>query len=194
VITARSTHSRRVMKTYFIYGLAMAIAGAALAMVLYLLGFHSDPSKLVAAQIIGVCGGLVIGITCITLGTKARREEIPPTEEFGYGRALGAGVMIALFAALFNIVTAYTYAKYINPEFVDVIVQAQMEKLEQKKIPPAQMESVEKMVRKFSGPEVQAASSCLGGILFGTLISLVTAALLKRPAMPPGLETPSAVA
>src|SRR5204863_1682654 len=116
------------MKTYLIYGAAMAIAGAMLVMLLYLLGLHSDPAKLTMAQIVGGCGGLAIGAVCITLGTKARREGVPPSEEFGYGRALLAGFMISLFASVFGIVTVFVYANYVNPEFADVIVQAQMHK------------------------------------------------------------------
>jgi len=181
------------MKTYLTYGAAMAIAGAVLNVVLYLLGFHSDPAKLTTAQIIGACGGLAIGITCLTLGIKARREEIPATEEFGYGRALGAGVMITLFGALFNIVTAFTYAKFINPDFVDVIVQAQSQAMEAKGVPAVQIEGAEKMIRLFAGPVAQAISGFFGGLIFGTLISLVAAAFLKRPAGPESFAEPPAL-
>src|SRR4051812_36711282 len=110
------------MKTYLTYGALMAFGGAVLVIVLYLLGFHSDASKLSAAQYLGGIGGLIIGVICITLGTKARRAQVPVTEEFGYGRALGAGFMIALFAALFGIVTTFVYAKWINPDFADIII------------------------------------------------------------------------
>ena len=178
------------MKTYLTYGFAMAIAGAVLAIVLYLLGFHSDPAKLTTAQIIQGVGGLAIGITCITLGTKARRAEIPATEEFGYGRALGAGIMVALFASLLGIVTTFLYAKVINPGFVDVIVQAQTEKFEAKGMSASQIEAAEKMVRMFSGATAQAISAFFGGMFFGTLVSLVTAAVLKRPAAPESFDAP----
>jgi len=39
------------MKTYLTYGFAMAIAGALLSLVLYFLGYHSDPAKFATAQI-----------------------------------------------------------------------------------------------------------------------------------------------
>lgn len=178
------------MKTYLVYGLAWAIAGSVLAIVLYLLGFHADPDKLVPAQIIGGLGGLVIAITCISLGTKARRAETPATEEFGYGRALGAGVMVALFGALFGSITSYAYAKFINPDFIDVIVQAQVQKLEEKNMSAEKIEAAEKMIRSMSSPGVQAVFGFFGGVLFGTLISLVTAAILKRPAAPEAFATP----
>lgn len=181
------------MKIYLTYGAAMAFAGAVLNVVLYLLGFHSDPARLTTAQIIGACGGVAIGITCLTLGIKARRAEIPATEEFGYGRALGAGVMITLFGALFNIVVTFIYAKFINPDFVEVIVQSQIQAMEAKGLPSAQIEGAEKMIRMFAGPIVQAISGFFGGLIFGTIISLVAAAFLKRPAAPELFDEPPAI-
>src|SRR5436190_548993 len=105
------------MKTYLTYGSAMAGGGFLLVIVLYVLGFHSDPAKLRTAQWIQGCVGLGIGITCTVLGTKARRAQVPLTEDFGYGSALGTGVMIALFAALIGLVTTFLYGGVINPHF-----------------------------------------------------------------------------
>jgi ABC-type dipeptide/oligopeptide/nickel transport system permease component len=182
------------MKTYLTYGFAMAFAGAALAVLLYLLGYHSDPAKLRAAQGIGMAGGLAIGVTCIVLGTKARRAEIPASEEFGYGRAFGAGFMIALFASLFGIITTFVYAKFINPEFVDVIVQAQVQQLEAKGLSADKIQGAEKVIRTMASPYVQACFSFIAGLVMGTIISLITAAFLKRPAAPFAAETPPSLA
>ena len=168
----------------------MALAGALLAIGLYLLGFHSDPDKLGTAQVIGTLGGLIIGTACITLGIKARRAAVPATEEFGYGRALGTGVLVALFAALFGIGTSLLYTTVINPKFIDVIVQAQVGKLEEKGLSAAQIEGAEKMIRTLSSPGLQSVFNFFGGLLFGTLISLVSAAFLKRPATAEALEPP----
>lgn len=168
----------------------MAFAGALLAIGLYLLGFHSDPEKFGTAQWVGTLGGLTIGVVCITLGIKARRAAAPVTEDFGYGRALGTGVLIALFSSLFGIATSLLYSTLINPGFVDVIVQAQVAKLEEKGLSAAQIEGAEKMIRTMSSPGIQSVFSFFGGLLFGTLISLVTAAFLKRPAAAAPLEPP----
>ncbi|MEO6244839.1 MAG: DUF4199 domain-containing protein [Opitutaceae bacterium] len=174
------------MKTPLTYGFLMAIAGAVLVISLYLLGYHSDASKFGTAQMIGMVGGLAIGITCITLGMKARRAEIPAHEPFGYGRALGTGVMIALFASLFGIVTNFAYVKFINPGISDMIAQTEIAKLEAKRLSGAQLEGAEKMIRVMTGPLAYTVMGFLGGLLFGTLISLVVAAFLKRPAAADG--------
>jgi Protein of unknown function (DUF4199) len=170
------------MKTTLTYGVLMAVGGAVLSISFYLLGLHSDPAKFDTAQWLGMAAGLAIGIACITIGIRARRAELPAGEPFGYGRALGTGVMITLFAALIGIVTNFAYTNFINPGFTDVIVQAQIAKLEAKGLNRTQIEGAEKMIRAMSGPVAQAVGGFVGGMLFGTVISLIAAAFLKRPA------------
>lgn len=182
------------MKTYLTYGAAMAIAGAMLVMVLYLLGFHSDPAKLGTAQVLGTCGGIAIAVVCTVLGTKARRAEIPPSEEFSYGQAFLAGFMIALFSSLFGIVTWVAYTTLINPDFSDVVVQAQMQQMEARGMKPAEIEAAEKMIRMMTSPFLQAIFSFFGGLVFGAIISLITAKFLKRPAAPLSVDAPPPLA
>jgi hypothetical protein len=168
------------MKIPLLYGLYMTLAGFVLTLVLYFLGFHTDAAKLPSAQWISNIGLLVICVTFIVLGTKAQRAQTPLTEDFGYGRALWTGVKIAFFAALFGIVTNFLYTRVINPGFTDVIVQAQLDKMEAKGMSSAQIEQAEKGVRFFMGPIMMSCFVFIGSIFWGTLLSLITAAFLKR--------------
>ncbi len=170
------------MKTYLTYGSAMAGGGFVLTLVLYILGFHSDPAKLSAAQWLQGGLGLVISIACIVLGTKARRATVPATEEFGYGSALGAGVMIGLVAAVIGLLTTYLYIGVINPHFNELILQAQADKMEAQGLSAEKVEQIQKMSAPFMKLPMQLAFSFIGGMFFATLVSLVTAAFLKRPA------------
>lgn len=168
------------MKTYLTYGFAMALAGALLTLALFFMGYHSDPAKLQTAQRIGMVVGLMIGFIGIALGTKARRAEVPESEPFGYGRALGAGVMVALFSCLFGFITNYVYMAFINPGFGDIILQAQAADMEAKGLTSAQIEQAEKMTRFFIGPVVSSCFSMIFGFIISVIIALVTSAFLKR--------------
>jgi hypothetical protein len=170
------------MKTYLTYGFGMALGGALLSFAMFFAGFHDSPAKLDTAQWIQMAGGLALGITGVVLGTKARRAEIPADAPFGYGSALGAGVMITLFAALLGLVTTYLYVAVINPHYGDVVLQAQSEKLEAKGLPAEQIEQIQRMSSVMMKPATMTAFTFVSGLFFGTLISLVTAAFLKRPA------------
>lgn len=175
------------MKTYLVYGFAMALAGALLMLALFFLGFHSDPTKVGPAQLIGMLLGLTISVACIVLGTKARRAELPTNEPFGYGSALAAGVMITLVASLFGIATNYLYFQVINPGFGDVIIQAEIAKMEDKGMSAQQVEAAENLLRKIMSPVFQAVWGFVMGMIMGTVISLISAAFLKReiPYQPP---------
>ena len=170
------------MKTYLTYGSAMAGGGFVLVLVLYILGFHSDASKLSIAQWVQGCVGLGIGIVCIVLGTKARRANVPAEDEFGYGSALGTGVMITLVAALIGIVTNLIYMQVINPGMTDLMMQAQIAKWEAAGLSSARIDQAEGIMRKMMSAPIQAAFGFCFGMVFGTIISLITAAFLKRPA------------
>lgn len=183
------------MKTYLTYGAAMAGTNLLLTFAFYFLDYHSDPEKLQTAGPIANFGPLIIAIIFIVLGTRARRAEIPATEEFGYGRALGAGVMIGLFGALIGVVTSFAYFQFINPGFTEVALRAQTMAMEAKNIPAAQIEAAQKIMRTMMQPAAMAIIGFVMGMVGCTVISLVTAAILNRKAAEePLVQPPSTVA
>jgi hypothetical protein len=174
------------MNTYLTYGAAIALCNALVTFGLYFAGFHADASKLQIANIISIVTSLIICVTCVVLGTRARRAESPPAEEFSYGRALGTGVLIMLFASLFGMITTFLYAQVINPGLTDLILQSQATQMEAKGMSAAQIEQMQKVSRLFVSPGMQAVFAFVGSMIFGTIISLITSACLKRSAFENG--------
>ncbi len=170
------------MKTYLTYGFGIALGGALITMVLYLLGFHNDPSKVGTAQWIGGVAALAVTVIGIVLGTQAKRATVPPTEDFGYGRAFGAGVAISFFCSVFSAIFNFLYAQVINPAFRDVMMQAQTAKWEAAGLSSAQIEQAQHMMQMMGSPVVQCVFAIIFGVVIGSIISLITAACLKRPA------------
>ena len=171
------------MKTYLTYGGALAIGSALLLFALYFLGFHSAAAQLSASQIISTVVNLILWVTCLVLGTRARLAEVPVTEEFGYGRALGSCVMILLFAGLFGMVTTYLYFAVVNPGFADLIIQTQLDAMEAKGLSGAQLEQAENGIRMVMTPVGMTIYGFIGTMTVGTLVALVTAAFLRRAAV-----------
>ncbi len=175
------------MKTCSLYGFILALAGALLTLALYFMGFHSDPAKLAAAKLIQNIGGLAIAVGVTAFGIRARRAEVPESEDFGYGRALGAGALISFVSAALSAVFTYAYNGFINPGFTEILVQDALDKAQAKGMSGAQLEQVEKFTRVIMGPGVMSVLVLVLGFVFGFIISLVVAAFLKRtaPAGPP---------
>lgn len=175
------------MKTCALYGFIIALADSLLVLALFFLGFHSDPEKLQAAKMIGGLGALAIGVTFTVLGIKARRSEVPEAEEFGYGRALGAGVQISLIASVLVSAFNYVYGAFINPGFFDIIIQDQLDKMQAKGMSGSQAEQAEKVLRFIMSPGVYSIYMLVVGFIFAVILSLIIAAFLRRPepAAPP---------
>lgn len=178
------------MKTYLTYGFALALASALLTLVLFFLGYQTEAEKLKAGQWISLPLYIAITAAVLVIGVKARRAEIPPDEPFGYGRALGAGVMIALFASLFGIVVNFVYFQYLNPGFVDLMVQTEMEKMEAQGLSDSRLEAAEKGMRFMMKPPIMVVLGFFQAMLGATLTALITSIFVRRPAAsePPALD------
>lgn len=170
------------MKTTFIYGLSMAIAGTLLNFMIYFLGFHDSPEKIGTAQTIGLIAGLVITVGGLVLAVKARRAETPEGDNFGYGSALGAGVLTALWASLFGSISNVIYMAKINPGMQEMIIEGEITKLEEKGLSLEQIEQAEGMIRMMTSPAASGIAGFLMAFVVSVIISLIIAAILKRPA------------
>ncbi len=170
----------------------MALALMLFNLALYFLGYHSDADKYTSAETITRISFWVIAFACIIPGTMARRSEIPATEDFGYGGALLTGFMISVFAGLFGIVTGYLYFHLINPNFIEVLIQAVTAKAEAKGAGSAQIAQMEKGIRFMMGPIMSPIVGFLVTVVCGTLVSLITSIFIRRTAVE-DLSAPPAV-
>ncbi|WP_221032333.1 DUF4199 domain-containing protein [Actomonas aquatica] len=170
------------MKTTFLYGLGMAIAGAVLNLGLFFGGYHDSVDKLTTSQIIGGVGGGIITIVGLILAIRARRAETPADEAFGYGRALGAGTLTSLWGALFGNVFNVLYMTVINPNMQEIVVESQMAAMEAQGAGADQMEAAEGMIRMMTNPALQFVFGLIGAFLFSFVISLIIAAFIRREA------------
>lgn len=176
----------RAMKTWLTYGFIMTLCGAFIGLGLHFSGFHADVDKLKIAQNISIVTGIIIGVSCILLGMREKRAGTPADKPWGYGPALATGVMIGLFGALFGAVYNYVYFAYIDPNFHEVVLQAQIAAMEAKNIPSSQIEQAEPFIRKWLNPVVMTVTGAIMVFIWNLIISLIVAAFVKnRPAAAP---------
>lgn len=175
-----------VMKTFLTYGFIMTLAGAFVSLGLHFGGFQADPAKLKLSQNISIITGLAIGITCLLLGMREKRAATPADKSWGYGSALGTGVMIALFGILFGAIYNYAYFAYINPSFQEIVLEAQIMAMEEKNVPASQIDAAIPMMQKFMSPGVMTAFGAIMGFFWLLVLSLILAAFVKnRPVAAP---------
>jgi hypothetical protein len=181
------------MKIPLSYGVAMAIAGALLTFVMFFAGFHDTAEKMQSgvAQTIGMVVPLAIAVTCLILAMRDKRANTPPDANWGYGSALGVGVLTGLFGALLGAVFAYIYFAFINPNMTEVIYQMQVAKMEEKGMSAEQIGNAESMMRKMMSPIMMTVFQTLMGIVWGVILSLIIAIFFRRRDIEVvGAETP----
>lgn len=168
------------MKIPLKYGLFMALAGAAFTLLMYFAGFHDSPEKMQSAQWIGFAAALAIGVTFLSLAMKEKRATAPADLPWGYGSAFGTGVLTALFASVFGMITAYCYLAFINPRMCDVVLQMQLAAMEAKGLSAAQLEKAEPMIRKWMSPPIMVVMQSVSGFITGTVLAAIVAIFFKQ--------------
>jgi hypothetical protein len=168
------------MGTKFTYALILTIAGAVLNLLLFFTGYQTE--KLAVGQYFQWFG-FVIMIAILFLGIKAVREE-SPGQYMSYGKGVGTGVLISLMSGLMSAVYSYIHFKYVNTEFADYQIELARAKWEEMGMGAAQIEQAEGFSRAMMGPVASAVMTPIFVLFFGLIISLIVAAILKRPAPP----------
>lgn len=121
----------------------------------------------------------IIMIGGIVLGTKSYRDNIL-NGAISYGQALGFGVLMMLFASIIAAIYSYIFFAFIDPEFVNKMLQMVEEQLLERGMPDEQIEMAIEMQRKFMKPVIMALMTIPTYTFIGLIISLITSIFLKK--------------
>jgi len=168
----------RGMKLYVTYGFLITLGSAILTMAMFALGYHSE--NIAMGQKIGWLG-IVISVAGIAFGMREYRREAGQGV-MSYGRALGTGLLISLWTALFSTIFNLAYFKFINPGFSEAMVQFQLAEMERKGLPANAIDQAEGMIRMFMSTPMMMIMGAFMVVLSGFIISLVLAAIFKSKA------------
>lgn len=164
------------MSTKFTYALILAFCGAAFSLVLFFLGYETE--KIAMLQKLGWLG-LLYQIPVLWLGLRAVRDEAGGAG-FSYGRGVGTGTLISLYAGLLGGAYRFVHLKFINTNFVDYQMEVVRQQWAQAGMSEAQMEKAEPVTRMFMGPLAQGIMTPIFGVIIGVILSLILAAFLRR--------------
>jgi hypothetical protein len=163
------------MKIFLKYGLLYALGAILWTMITYVTGMD----RMKSFNVIGLLS-MVIPITCIYLGIKEKRD----TELKGfisYGTAFNLGLSITAVATSIYAVFSFFYFKFINPGIIDFQKNLQYERLQERGMDELQIEKS----LSFSEPFMSVTGFTITGFivtfLIGIIISLIIAAILKKP-------------
>ncbi len=155
------------------HGIMAGIVLIVISIIYYLTGQQQHWSS-------GVLSYLVL-IGVIVFGLKTYRDEMLDGY-IKYGRALGFGVLVSLFAGIIAGLYTFVFYKFINPDAMQMmLIEAEQKVIESSpNISDRELDMAMSFTKVFMNPYFLFVSSVLAMTFFGTIFSLIIAAFLKK--------------
>lgn len=164
-------NNNSIFKNAANYGLILGLAIVIYTLVLHFLGAGQNK--------VAGWGTFVFTAVAVYVGSKNFRDKVLDGY-ISYGRALGTGMLIVVFAALIHSFFNYVFYAYISPESMQDMFIATEEALIEAGTPDDQIELTVEMMKKFTSPMSIAISGIFTSAFVGLIISLITAAFVKN--------------
>jgi hypothetical protein len=181
---------RAVMNTTFFYAVVLSVSNIVLTLVFFFIGYQTD--KMAQGQWIALLVPLAVMIVVTWLGIKAVREEAKD-KSLSYGKGVGTGVLISLYASLIFAIYTFVHFTFINPNFADYAIDMIRQKWVAAGMGDSQIEQAEKFTRFFYKPALMAIMTVPYLTFVGTIISLILSIFLKRKPAATVENAPAAV-
>jgi len=154
------------------YGLLLGVATIFINLVAYALGIHLDQDWR-----IGTLGFLAM-IVIIVLGI--RNFKSVNNNLITWGQSVKIGVGIAIVSALLGIIYNLIFMNFIEPEFMNQMMEKQVVAWEELNMTEEQIEASKSMMETFSSPGITSAIGIVAAAFFGFVISAIAGAIMKR--------------
>ncbi len=153
-------------------GIMFGAAGVLVSVVSYAMGAHLDPHW--SVQVISVAmlvGFLVFGI---------KKFKTANGGFLTFGQAVKVGVGISVLAALVSVVYNYIFTSFIEPDFMNQLIEVQNQKWLDQGMTEEQIEASNAMMEGFQNPLLSSAIGIIASAFFGFVVSAITGAILKK--------------
>jgi hypothetical protein len=151
-----------------------AIAGFAIIIVSVLVYFINLEQNFVISFIIYA---VLIGV--IITGTRYLRDKIF-NGHITYGRALGSGTAISLFASIIVAFYMFIFLKFIDPSALEKIFSIMEDSMSKQGMSEEQIDMAVEMSKKFTTPFTVALGTVFSYVFWGFLFSLITSAFIHK--------------
>ena len=108
-----------------------------------------------------------------------------------YGQSVGAGVIIFLYYSIITAIFMYILYKVIDPGLINKMLAYVEETMTKSgKVPAGTIDTVMAFQKKIMIPEIQAPTSIIINMIFGTIISLIVSIFTKKEGNPLLIDEP----
>ncbi len=101
-----------------------------------------------------------------------------------YGKSVGAGVVISVYAALISAVYIYVLYAFIDPGLVEKSLVVAEEKMIAKGVPEAALDQALAMQAKMMKPWFTAMMATISSVFYGLILSLIVSLFIMKKGNP----------
>lgn len=152
------------------WGLIIGVASIAFSTIIFLSGQFGN-------QTLSYLGYLIL-IVGLVLAMKDFR-----TQNNGfmrYGQGLGLGSLTSAVCGVLSGAFIYVYMAFVDTTLNEQILDKAREQWEKQGMSEQQMEQAAEMSKTFMGPGAMFVFGVLGTLIFGVILSLIIAAIMKK--------------
>ena len=178
-------------KIVLTYGLLSGLLLALFTALLWLTVDIEGPVIRKYGMLIGF-GSMILAFTAVFFGIRAYRDQ-RGGGTITFGRALGVGLLIALITSSCYVIGWQIVYRNFIPDFADKYAAMEIQKLQEKGASDAQIAAakadMEKFMKMYANPLFNVGVTFLEIFPVGLIVSLVSAAILRRRAADAALAT-----
>ena len=101
-----------------------------------------------------------------------------------YGRSVGAGVVISIYAAIITAIYIYVLYAFIDPGLIDKSIAFAEEKMIAKGLPEEAIEKAVEMQAKMMKPWFTALMGIINSVFYGLILSLIVSLFVMKKGNP----------
>ncbi len=164
-----------VWKANLTNGLILALVGISYSLVMYFLDLTFNKTQ---GYIF-----MLIQLGMLFLLLKTYRDNFMHGQ-ITYGQSVGAGVIICLYYSVVMAVFTYVLYTVIDPGLVSKQLAFYEQAMVEKGAPQAAIDAGMAMTAKIMKPAIMAPLSIFGGMMWGTVLSLIVSIFIKKEGNP----------
>jgi hypothetical protein len=154
------------------YGLYYGIVSVLIAVIFYALDMHLQQG------LINMVVGLGVMLAFIVLAQK--KFKLDNLNILSFWQAVKIGMGTVLIGALISIIYNQVFINFIEPDFMNQVMEIQRQAWEDNNMTSEQIEAAEDMTKRFSGPFISSAFVILAAAFFSFVLSMISGAIMKR--------------
>jgi len=166
---------RSIWKETLNYGIIYGLITVVLSVLTYMFDLTFKPWI--------IWPSLLLGVVVLFFLLRSYRDHYN-NGYISYGKSVGAGVIISIYAAIISAIYIYVLYSFIDPGLMDKSMAITEARMVDKGVPEAAIEKAMEMQAKMMKPWFTSLMSIFNSVLYGLILSLIVSLFVMKKGNP----------